>query len=250
MTILVVTGTGTGIGKTVTTAALASCALRAGRTVAIVKPIQTGVVPGAPGDLAEIAGLTGHTDLHEYVRYSEPLAPATAARRLGEKGPELPDLADRIGQLVDRDLVLVEGAGGSAVRFNSAGESIIGLTVELARRHEVKVVLVASAGLGVLNVAALTAEAFHEYRLAIDSVVIGDWPAEPDLAQRCNLTDLAEYAEAPVRGVIPHGAGALDRAAFSQLALRSLAAEFGGTFDPSAFVQAESAPLPNREIDQ
>ncbi|MEO6701332.1 MAG: dethiobiotin synthase, partial [Jatrophihabitantaceae bacterium] len=124
MRVLVVTGTGTGVGKTVTTAALAACALARGERVAVVKPIQTGVLPGEPGDLAEVGRLTGLTDLQEYVRYAEPLAPATAARRLGEPGPELAGLASRIGQLSDRDLVIVEGAGGTLVRYNETGDGI------------------------------------------------------------------------------------------------------------------------------
>ena len=56
MNIVVVTGTGTGVGKTVTTAALAACALRSGRRVAVVKPVQTGVRPNAPGALADAKG--------------------------------------------------------------------------------------------------------------------------------------------------------------------------------------------------
>ena len=49
MTVLVVTGTGTGVGKTVVVAALAALARDRGLTVAVVKPAQTGVEPGAPG---------------------------------------------------------------------------------------------------------------------------------------------------------------------------------------------------------
>ena len=59
MSILMVTGTSTDVGKTVVTAALASLALQSGRSVAVLKPAQTGVGLGEPGDLAEIDRLTG-----------------------------------------------------------------------------------------------------------------------------------------------------------------------------------------------
>ena len=52
MPVIVVTGTGTEIGKTVTTAAVAALALAAGRSVAVLKPAQTGVAAGEPGDVA------------------------------------------------------------------------------------------------------------------------------------------------------------------------------------------------------
>ncbi|HWM59529.1 MAG TPA: AAA family ATPase, partial [Pseudonocardia sp.] len=54
---LVVTGTGTGVGKTVATAAIACLALARGARVAVLKPAQTGVGPGEPGDLDDIARL-------------------------------------------------------------------------------------------------------------------------------------------------------------------------------------------------
>ena len=56
MSVLIVSGTGTDVGKTVVTAALAACA--EGR-VAVVKPAQTGAAPGAKADLAEIGPVAG-----------------------------------------------------------------------------------------------------------------------------------------------------------------------------------------------
>ncbi|MDQ1731050.1 MAG: dethiobiotin synthetase [Pseudonocardiales bacterium] len=247
MRIIVVTGTGTGVGKTVTTAALTACALGSGQSVAVVKPVQTGVRAGEPGDLAEVQRLTGHADLHEYARFAEPLAPATAARRIGRCGPRVNALADRIDELQDRELVIVEGAGGALVRFNAAGETLVHLISRLAERHQIDVVLVTSAGLGTLNSAALTTAALSRSSVSIDAVVIGEWPDQPGLAERCNLNDLADYADAPIRGVIRGGAGALERAAFGELAVRSLTAELGGTFDASTFITEHSAAPPQKE---
>ena len=62
MTVLVVTGTDTGVGKTVATAALACHARQAGLDVAICKPVQTGTEIG-DDDLAEVARLSGVSEL-------------------------------------------------------------------------------------------------------------------------------------------------------------------------------------------
>lgn len=255
MRVLVVTGTGTDIGKTVVTAALAACAVRAGQRVAVVKPIQTGVQPGEPGDLAEVRRLTGIADLHEFARFDEPLAPATAAVRAGRPAPSVAELAERIVALGDRDLVLVEGAGGAAVRFNAAGETIIDLAATLAETVQVEtvqleVVLVASSGLGTLNSAALTARAFAARSLPLAHVVIGAWPKRPDLAERCNLADLPRYAGAPLSGVIPVGAGALGSLNFAERAVGWLTSGLGGNLDAPHFVSEHAAALPPRKGDQ
>ena len=57
--VLIVSGTGTEVGKTVVTAAVAVLAARRGHRVAVVKPAQTGEPPGAAGDLAVIRRLSG-----------------------------------------------------------------------------------------------------------------------------------------------------------------------------------------------
>ncbi len=254
MRIVVVTGTGTGVGKTVVTAALAACALRVGLRVAVVKPIQTGVLPGEPGDLAEVRRLTGLSDLHEFVRYAEPLAPATAARRLGEAGPDMYQLAGRIAELVDRDLVIVEGAGGALVRFNDQHEGLrelvdavgelVGSPYADVETPRVEVLLVCSAGLGSLHDAAAAALALQEWSLGPQHLVIGDWHARPGLAERCNLHDLPSYGGAPLRGVIPHGAGRLMPEAFAEVAMRSLTPALGGGFAAADFVRRHAAPQP------
>ena len=82
MTVLVVTGTDTGVGKTVATAALACHARLAGFDVAVCKPVQTGAADG-DDDLAEVTRLSGVNELVSGWRYPEPLAPVAAAERAG-----------------------------------------------------------------------------------------------------------------------------------------------------------------------
>ncbi|RKN10656.1 dethiobiotin synthase [Streptomyces radicis] len=233
--VLVVTGTGTGVGKTVVTAALAVAARAAGRSVAVLKPAQTGVGGGEDGDLAEVARLAGPSTgpstapltTRELARYPEPLAPATAARRAGLPPVAPADAAKAADELAEaHDLVLVEGAGGLLVRFDDAGGTLADAAVLLGA----PVLIVAEAGLGTLNATALTAEALRARGLAPAGVVVGSWPTAPDLAARCNLTDLPEVAGAPLLGALPAGAGALPTADFRTRAPSWLAPPLGGTW--------------------
>ncbi|HEY2042651.1 MAG TPA: dethiobiotin synthase [Jatrophihabitans sp.] len=248
MKTVVVTGTGTDVGKTIFTAALASNALAQGLRVAVVKPYQTGVGPDERGDLAMVERLTGIGDLHEYVRYAEPLAPGTAARRLGEDGLSVREAAERIHALADRDYVIVEGAGGLRVHLDAHGDDLTDLINALG--DGVAVMLVAGAGLGTLNITALTARTLEkETGYGVDGVIVGAWPEHPDLAERCNLADLPRYAgngyvQSPLAGVLPAGAGNLDGAKFAQLAAAALTPALGGHFDAQDFVDRNSAPLP------
>jgi len=218
MRALVVTGTDTEVGKTVVTAALAAVARARGEKVAVVKPVQTGVSEGEPGDLDEVRRLSGAGDLHEFARFPDPLAPATAARRAGVTPPTVAELARRIEALADRDLVLVEGAGGLLVRFDASGGTI----ADLASLLGAPAVVVTRAALGTLNHTALTCEALRARGVRCLGVVIGAWPARPDLAARCNLDDLARYADVPLVGRLPEGAGQLDPAVFAKLAAAEL----------------------------
>ncbi|WP_433237875.1 dethiobiotin synthase [Streptosporangium sp. CA-135522] len=199
---LIITGTGTEIGKTVVTAAIASLAAAAGRRVAVLKPAQAGLVPGELCDVEEVARLAGPVTRSELARYPEPLAPATGARRSGLPPVRPRRAAEEAARLAEgHDLVLIEGAGGLLVRYDPEGGTIADVPVALRGLGvDVSVLIVTTAGLGTLNTTALTAEALHARRLPLHGLVIGNWPATPDLATRCNLTDLPAVANAPSWG--------------------------------------------------
>ncbi|OEU89079.1 dethiobiotin synthase [Streptomyces oceani] len=228
MSVMVVTGTGTGVGKTVSAAALAATALRTGRSVAVLKPAQTGVAPGERGDAAEVVRLAGDgVSALELARFPEPLAPATAARRATLPDVGAAAVASAAAELSERhDLVLVEGAGGLLVRLDSDGSTL----ADVARLLEAPVLLVAAAGLGTLNATALTAEALDHRGLSCPGVLIGAWPRDPDLACRCNLTDLPDAAGVPLVGALPEGAAGMAPSAFRASAPGWLAPGLGGTW--------------------
>lgn len=211
MSVLVVTGTDTGVGKTVVTAAVAALAVADGGRVAVLKPAQTGVAPGAPGDIDDVRRLAGpDITLRELARYPEPLAPATAAARAGRPPVTPAQVAAAATELAaDHDVVLVEGAGGLLVRLDGTGT--LG---DVAAELGAPVLVVTAAGLGTLNHTALTTEALATRGLRCAGLVIGSWPDAPDLAARCNLADLPAVTGAPLLGRLPAGAGQLDPAEF------------------------------------
>ncbi|MGA5326767.1 dethiobiotin synthase [Streptomyces griseoincarnatus] len=232
MPVLVVTGTNTEVGKTVVTAAVAAAALAGGRSVAVLKAAQTGVGPDEPGDAAEVARLAGAVTAAELARYPEPLAPATAARRAGRTPVHPHEIAERAAKLAtEHDLVLVEGAGGLLVRFDAAG----GTLADAAGLLRAPVLVVTSAGLGTLNSTELTVRELRGRGLDPVGVVIGSWPADPGLAERCNLLDLPDVTGVPLLGAVPEGAGRLAPAAFRAAAPHWLAPRVDGTWDAEAF---------------
>jgi dethiobiotin synthetase len=235
MSVLVVSGTGTGVGKTVVTAALAALARARNADVAVVKPAQTGVGPDEPGDLAEVRRLTGVDDLHELARFPDPLSPAAAARLARRPPLVLRDAVRAIGNLAaTRRLVLVEGAGGLLVRFDDDGATI----ADLARELAAPVLVVTRPGLGTLNETALTLEALAHRGLSLAGVVLGSWPRQPDLAARSNVRDLETLAARPLSGALPEGAATLEPAEFLAAAAAGLAPAFGGRFDATDFRRA------------
>lgn len=222
--VIVVTGTDTGVGKTIATAALAARESAAGRRVLVVKPVQTGV-GGAdpdPHDTDTVASLSGAQVL-ELVALDEPLAPDTAARRQGVPIPPVREHVSRIRTLLaddeGYDVVVVEGAGGLLVRLDAEGGTLLDiardLTFALRRRtgdtisSPVEVVVVCRAGLGTLNHTELTVTALRAAQVEPVGLVIGSWPDSPGLAEQCNREDLSRVTGVPLLAVVPENSGSL-----------------------------------------
>ncbi|OBB59682.1 dethiobiotin synthase [Mycobacterium sp. 852013-51886_SCH5428379] len=215
MSVLIVTGTDTGVGKTVATAALACAARLAEIDVAVCKPVQTGIDPVyGPGDddLVEIARLSGVRELYPGWRYPEPLAPVAAATRADAALPTRADLVELV-RTADGPgrLVLVEGAGGLLVELGRDGVTLRDLAVALAA----PVLLVVAPGLGTLNHTALTLEALVAQGVSCAGLIIGAWPAAPGVAETGNREALAGLAA--LRAVLPAGAATLSPEAFEDL---------------------------------
>ena len=211
MSVLVVTGTDTGVGKTVATAALACHARLAGFDVAVCKPVQTGSADG-DDDLAEVGRLSGVRELHGLARLPEPLAPVAAAERAAVRLPTRGELGSMVVG-VDRPgrLTLVEGAGGLLVEIGDGALTLRDLAVDLAA----PALVVVRAGLGTLNHTALTLEALALHNVSCAGLAIGAWPRDPDVIETGNRGAL--YAMAPLRAVLPDGAGAFEPTEFESM---------------------------------
>lgn len=191
--IVFVTGTDTGVGKTVVAAALAVDAAGAGREVCYFKPVQTGVEAGEFGD-ARFVGRVAGIRAEEGLRFAAPLAPAVAAAVEGHK-IDTDELRGRAFDLAEEcDTLLVEGAGGLLVLL-SDGVDMADFAADLGA----ELVVATRPTLGTLNHTALTVEAAR--RRGLDpALVISNWPDRPGLTETTNLEQLREMA--PVIGVV------------------------------------------------
>ena len=221
MSVVVVTGTDTGVGKTIATAALAAARMVSGGSgdVAVCKPVQTGCRDD--DDLAEVARLAGVTELISVARYPDPLAPVAAAALAGTALPAPQEILASIRQ-TDRPgrLTLVEGAGGILVEIAEGGMTLRDLAADL----DAPVLVVCQAGLGTLNHTALTLEALGNRGVSCAGLVIGSWPAKPGAAELSNREALA--CMAPLRAVLPAGAAAMPAGDFAAMSRRVFDADW------------------------
>ena len=186
---LLVTGTDTGVGKTMIAAALVR-ALRARGVRAIgFKPAETGIGSDEPSDSELLASASGEQNAlaRPLLRLPEPLAPAVAADRAGVTlDPD--DIEARIRQLrADGYTVVVEGAGGVMVPL-SWGYTVL----DLAQACDLDAVVVARAGLGTLNHVAMTVMMLRSHQIAIRGIVLSSRSAAPDLAESTNAESLSK----------------------------------------------------------
>ena len=224
---VLVTGTDTGVGKTVVTAAIAAAAQAAGLRVAVLKPGQTGVADGEPTDVDVVVRLAAPATARTLASYPDPLAPLVAARIADLDPLDFYAVYDAIrAEAAGHDLVLVEGAGGLLVPMGLRPTGEPWTFADLAVLLGAPAVVVTRAGLGTLNHTALTLEALDR-RSVPTKVVIGAWPAVPDLVHWTNLTELVPN----LAGVLPAGAGAMDPGVFRRSAPGWLTPTLYGVLD-------------------
>jgi dethiobiotin synthetase len=224
---LFVTGTDTGVGKTVVTAALARSLRARGASVAVSKPVQSGAAADDPaGDAMTLRRAAGVDDPPEAVcphAFAAPLAPLVAARLEGRR-VELADAVRAVESVArGRDVVLVEGAGGLLV---PAGE---GWTVaDLAAALELRLLVVARAGLGTVNHTLLTVEAARRRGLDVAGVVLNGRGPETDGSVDTNPELIETWGDVRVLAVLPavgeNGAGEPDAALAARRELEPLVA--------------------------
>jgi dethiobiotin synthetase len=212
---LFITGTDTGVGKTVATALLALALQQRGVDVGVMKPFATGCV-WRQGELIgedaawlrEVTGVQDEMELINPARWEEPLAPLVAARRAGNAGEDwMARIREAYKVLSSRhECVLVEGVGGLLVPLPHPDESTFYTCAEFAGELGLPVVLVARRLLGTINHTVLTARhslaspAHFAGLLFCDSEPI----AGDNIAAQTSPLIIAEMTRLKIWGQVPH----------------------------------------------
>lgn len=200
-----VTGTDTGVGKTLVSAGLLHALARHHRHVVGMKPVAAGLVPWGEDWASEDAialraasTLAVAPALDNPVLLPDPLSPHIAAARAGVQIDIAAIVASYQALAALADAVVVEGAGGFLVPLT---DTLTG--ADLAQALALPVVLVVGLRLGCLNHALLTAEAIRARGLTLAGWVANR--VDPDMeAVEDNITYLRARLQAPLLAEVPY----------------------------------------------
>ena len=209
---LFVTGTDTGVGKTVVAGAIAAALRARGERVAAFKPVVTGLdeepEPGWPRDhelLAAAAGVAAETVAPH--RFGPPVSPHLAAELAGEALAldALVTAASAAAAETRAEVLVAEGVGGLLVPL-TATASVRDLAVAL----RLPLVVAARPGLGTISHTLLTLEAARAAELRVAAVVLTPWPAAPSVMEESNRATIERLGvvEVATLRVLPDGSPA------------------------------------------
>jgi dethiobiotin synthetase len=204
---LFITGTDTGVGKTMVTAGLAMLLRSRHKPVGVMKPIQTGcrmvdgkLFPEDAANLQEASKTNDPLDLVAPYRFNSPLAPFVAGR-IERKKITFSKILRAYRQLKQRrTFMLVEGIGGILVPITKKAR-----VLDLIQLLDLPLLIVARSGLGTLNHTLLTAHRAKEAGITIAGIVLNtSQPQKQGLAEKTNPGILAELTGLPVFGPISY----------------------------------------------
>jgi dethiobiotin synthetase len=197
-----VTGTDTGVGKTVVAAAIVARLREQGQPVRALKPLITGLDDEPDTDwppdhelLARVSGQRAdETVLHGF---GPPVSPHLAAELAHVSLPSVHQLTAEIRDATPAGSVLiVEGIGGLLVPIGRRSS-----VLDLAAALELPLIVVARPGLGTINHTLLTVQVAVAAGLRVAGIVMTPWPAEPDAMVRSNRDTIERLAKLPVVGL-------------------------------------------------
>lgn len=197
-----VTGTDTGVGKSVVAAAIVAHLRQSGHSVRVVKPLITGLDeepdPEWPPDHELLARVSGQTPAKTILHgFGPPVSPHLAAELASAPLPSATELASEIrAGTPDGELLVVEGVGGLLVPIGP-DDSVR----DLASALELPLIVVARPGLGTINHTLLTIEAAAAAGLRVAGIVMTPWPERPDEMLRSNRTTIERLTKTPVAGL-------------------------------------------------
>jgi dethiobiotin synthetase len=198
---LFVTGTDTGVGKTILSAALVAAIAAEGESVRAYKPVLTGLdePPGVwPRDhelLADMAGMAPEEVAP--LRYGPAVSPHLAAAMAGER-VDPARLIDSARALARQGTMIVEGVGGLLVPL-AEDFTVRDLAVELS----LPLLIAARPGLGTINHTLLTLQAARAAGLQVLAVVLTPQPRRPSSMEQSNSETIARIGEVEIVGLTP-----------------------------------------------
>jgi dethiobiotin synthetase len=201
---LFVTGTDTGVGKSIVAAAVCAALVARGERVAAFKPVVTGLAEpdgDFPPDHELLAGAAGGGQSPAGVApysYEPPLSPHLAAELAGETIEPARLVTTARALAADSDVLVAEGVGGLLVPITPGY-----LVRDLARDLSLPVIVAARTGLGTINHTLLTVEAARAVGLDVAGIVMTPWPAEPERIEQSNRVTVERLASVPVTGLGP-----------------------------------------------
>jgi len=204
-----VTGTDTGVGKSIVAATLAYLLRMSGARVGVMKPVTSGCREengGLVSDdallLCRSAGIECSDDVAPY-RLREALAPAEAAKIDGVR-IDFSRIRESYQRLAAaNDVMIVEGAGGLMVPL--AGGLLV---ADLVRDLNLPLLVVARPDLGTINHTVLTCYAAQQMGLSVAGVIVNNLPEAPGRAEQSAPHHIGSLCGAPVLGLWPHHEGA------------------------------------------
>ena len=203
-----ITGTDTGVGKTLVAVALTRALVARGLRTAVMKPVAAGIVQTADGprndDAVELLAASNVSAPYEDVNpwlLTTPASPHLAARHDGVSIGQERILAAHRRLAARADLVLVEGAGGWLAPISS-----VATMADVAGKLALPVILVVGLRLGCLNHALLTREAIRSCGLPFAGWIANKMSAEMPFANANIETLTSRFVVAPL-AIVPAGSG-------------------------------------------
>jgi len=230
-----ITGTDTGVGKTLVGAALTRLLRSRGVQVGVMKPVETGVPdPSGLGPdaslLTQQAGICEPAELISPYRFPLPASPDLAAKNAGATiHPS--DILAAERQLANRhDFMVVEGAGGLMVPLRGGY-----LLADLARELDYPLLVVTRPGLGTINHTLLTIHAARSMSLDVAGFIINRMPEQASPVEEAAPHTLASLASADLLAVLPEVSGSPDDQVATLLTALENAPTFGWLLNALGF---------------
>ncbi|MBI3354284.1 MAG: dethiobiotin synthase [Nitrospirae bacterium] len=202
-----ITGTDTGVGKTIVAGGLACALMREGLDIGVMKPIQTGCVVKKNGNLIapdtefliRMSGVKDKINLVTPYCFKEPLAPSAAAEAEGNE-IDIEKIISAYNLLTEmHDSIIVEGAGGILVPIWKDF-----LFIDIIKRLSIPIIIVARMGLGTINHTLMTVRCARSAGIEIIGIIFNHTNNIKDgIAEKTNPNIIKRLCNIPILGIIP-----------------------------------------------